>query len=50
MWHINKNKTKTITYANSFLIPGLLFLLAWLFEMKMNGCREDIVREGERKQ
>lgn len=43
MWHINKNKTKTIAFTNCSVLPGLLFLLALLFEIKMNGCREDIV-------
>lgn len=38
-----KQKKKHITFTNSFLKPGLLFLLALLFEIKMNGCREDIV-------
>lgn len=39
----SKRKKKNITFTNSFLKPGLLFLLALLFEIKMNGCREDIV-------
>lgn len=31
-----RTKQKSVTFTNSFLIPGLLFLLALLFEIKMD--------------